>query len=42
MVSLAEDYSFAEKCEESGFKFIGPTSETIKEDGRQNNCKNTG
>ena len=27
---LAEDFSFAEKCEESGFKFIGPNSKTIK------------
>ena len=27
---LAEDYTFAEKCEQSGFKFIGPNSETIK------------
>ena len=27
---LAEDSNFAEMCEKSGFKFIGPSSETIK------------
>src|SRR6056300_45054 len=30
---LAEDSNFAEMCEKSGFKFIGPTSETIKNMG---------
>ena len=30
---LAEDSNFAEMCEESGFKFIGPSSETIKNMG---------
>ena len=30
---LAEDYNFAEMCEKSGFKFIGPSSETIKNMG---------
>ena len=37
---LAEDYSFAEKCEESGFKFIGPNSETIKMMGDKITAKN--
>ena len=30
---LAEDSNFAEMCEKSGFKFIGPNSETIKNMG---------
>ena len=30
---LAEDSNFAEMCEKSGFKFIGPASETIKNMG---------
>ncbi|MDA9932837.1 ATP-grasp domain-containing protein, partial [Gammaproteobacteria bacterium] len=30
---LAEDHNFAEMCEKSGFKFIGPTSETIQKMG---------
>ena len=30
---LAEDSNFAEMCEKSGFKFIGPSSETIKNMG---------
>ena len=30
---LAEDSNFAEMCEKSGFKFIGPASETIKSMG---------
>ncbi len=30
---LAEDSNFAEMCEKSGFKFIGPSSETIKSMG---------
>ena len=30
---LAEDSNFAEMCEKSGFKFIGPASETIKKMG---------
>ena len=30
---LAEDSNFAEMCKKSGFKFIGPTSETIKNMG---------
>ena len=37
---LAEDYSFAEKCDESGFKFIGPNSETIKMMGDKIAAKN--
>jgi acetyl-CoA carboxylase biotin carboxylase subunit len=37
---LAEDYSFAEKCDESGFKFIGPNSETIKMMGDKITAKN--
>tara|TARA_X000001036_G_scaffold133120_1_gene125972 strand:+ start:11251 stop:12600 length:1350 start_codon:yes stop_codon:yes gene_type:complete len=37
---LAEDYSFAEKCEESSFKFIGPNSETIKMMGDKITAKN--
>ena len=37
---LAEDYSFAGKCEESGFKFIGPNSETIKMMGDKITAKN--
>ena len=37
---LAEDYSFAEKCEESGFKFIGPNSKTIKLMGDKITAKN--
>ena len=37
---LAEDYSFAEKCEESGFKIIGPNSETIKMMGDKITAKN--
>jgi len=37
---LAEDYSFAEKCDESGFKFIGPNSETIKMMGDKFTAKN--
>ena len=30
---LAEDYEFAEQCEKSGFKFIGPSSKVIKQMG---------
>ena len=30
---LAEDYEFAEQCEVSGFKFIGPSSKVIKQMG---------
>ena len=30
---LAEDHSFAEQCNLSGFKFIGPSSQTIKKMG---------
>ena len=30
---LAEDHSFAEQCNLSGFKFIGPSSETIRQMG---------
>ena len=30
---LAEDHSFAEQCNLSGFKFIGPNSETIRQMG---------
>ena len=30
---LAEDPNFAEMCEKSGFKFIGPNSETIRSMG---------
>ena len=30
---LAEDHNFAEMCEKSGFKFIEPTSDTIKKMG---------
>ena len=30
---LAEDHNFAEMCEKSGFKFIGPTSDTIQKMG---------
>ena len=30
---LAEDSNFAEMCEKSGFKFIGPSSETIRSMG---------
>ena len=30
---LAEDSNFAEMCEKSGFKFIGPSPETIKSMG---------
>jgi len=30
---LAEDHEFAEKCEVSGFKFIGPTASVIKKMG---------
>ena len=30
---LAEDSNFAEMCEKSGFKFIGPSSQTIKNMG---------
>ena len=30
---LAEDYEFAEQCEVSGFKFIGPSSKVIKKMG---------
>ncbi len=30
---LAEDHNFAEMCEKSGFKFIGPNSETIRSMG---------
>ena len=37
---LAEDYTFAEKCEESGFKFIGPNSKTIKLMGDKITAKN--
>ena len=37
---LAEDYTFAEKCEESGFKFIGPSSKTIKLMGDKITAKN--
>tara|TARA_B100000902_G_scaffold350278_1_gene359456 strand:+ start:9529 stop:10878 length:1350 start_codon:yes stop_codon:yes gene_type:complete len=37
---LAEDFGFAEKCEESGFKFIGPNSETIKLMGDKITAKN--
>ena len=37
---LAEDYTFAEKCEESGFKFIGPSSKTIKLMGDKSTAKN--
>ena len=37
---LAEDYTFAEKCEESGFKFIGPNSKTIKLMGDKIAAKN--
>ena len=28
---LAEDADFAEKCEKSGFKFIGPSAEIIRQ-----------
>jgi acetyl-CoA carboxylase biotin carboxylase subunit len=37
---LAEDFGFAEKCEESGFKFIGPNAETIKLMGDKITAKN--
>tara|TARA_B100000965_G_scaffold158389_1_gene132013 strand:+ start:2712 stop:4058 length:1347 start_codon:yes stop_codon:yes gene_type:complete len=37
---LAEDYTFAEKCEESGFKFIGPNPKTIKLMGDKITAKN--
>ena len=37
---LAEDYTFTEKCEESGFKFIGPNSKTIKLMGDKITAKN--
>ena len=30
---LAEDYEFAEQCEVSGFKFIGPSSKVIRQMG---------
>ena len=36
---LAEDHKFAEKCEGSGFKFIGPSSAVIKKIGDKISAK---
>ena len=38
---LAEDHNFAEMCNKSGFKFIGPNAETIKIMGDKISAKNT-
>ena len=37
---LAENHEFAEQCNKSGFKFIGPSSETIKTMGDKITAKN--
>ena len=37
---LAEDSNFAEMCEKSGFKFIGPSPDTIKNMGDKITAKN--
>ena len=37
---LAENYEFADQCNKSGFKFIGPSSETIKTMGDKITAKN--
>ena len=37
---LAENPEFANQCNESGFKFIGPSSETIKKMGDKITAKN--
>ena len=37
---LAENHEFAEQCNKSGFKFIGPSSETIKTMGDKITDKN--
>ena len=37
---LAENYEFADQCNKSGFKFIGPSSETIQTMGDKITAKN--
>ena len=37
---LAENFEFAEKCEASGFKFIGPSPDVIKKMGDKISAKN--
>ena len=37
---LSENYEFADQCNKSGFKFIGPNSETIQKMGDKITAKN--